>query len=237
MPDKAGAGADRCVSVVIPAFNEEAAIGKQVREVEEALRASGWAFEILVVDDGSTDGTGAAADTLGVKVLRRERNGGYGTALKSGIAAAAYEWILITDADGTYPSAAIPELLSRTVRADMVVGARTGARVTIPAARRPAKWILRQYASLIVGRRIPDLNSGMRVMRRSYVERFRDLLPPGFSFTTTITLAMLRAGAQVEYVPIDYFRRTGESKITPMDFWRFLRLITRFCLRPPTAQR
>lgn len=218
---------DRAVSVVIPAFNEAGHVADQVRAVDEVLRSSGWEFEILVVDDGSTDGTAAAAAEAGVRVIRHRRNRGYGAALKSGVAAAKYDWTLITDADGTYPAASILHLLAHADDNDMVVGARTGGTVRIPAARRPAKWFLGRLASYLAGQRLPDLNSGLRLMRRTLVARYAHLLPSGFSFTTTITLACACNEHPVQYVPIDYHARLGESKIRPRHAYDFLLLILR----------
>jgi glycosyltransferase involved in cell wall biosynthesis len=218
---------DRAVSVIIPAFNEAAHVADQVRAVDDVLRASGWTFEILVVDDGSTDGTAAAAAVAGVRVIRHRRNRGYGAALKSGVGAAKYDWTLITDADGTYPAASIRELLAHADDNEMVVGARTGTTVRIPAARRPAKWFLGSLASYLAGQKLPDLNSGLRLMRKSLIERYAHLLPSGFSFTTTITLACACNDHPVQYVPIDYHARLGESKIRPRHAYDFLLLILR----------
>jgi glycosyltransferase involved in cell wall biosynthesis len=219
------------VSVVIPAFNEASGLAPQLHELASVMRHSGWRFETLVVDDGSTDGTAEVAEDCGVRVLRLSVNGGYGNALKAGITAASYDWILITDADGTYPPQAIPGLLERAAEADMVVGARIGSRVHAPPTKRPAKWLLRQYASIVAMQRIPDLNSGMRLMRKPLVQHFWKLLPAGFSFTTTITLAMLASRRRVAYVKIDYLPRIGESKIRATDFFRFARLITSMAIR------
>lgn len=219
------------VSVVIPAYNEEHSIVAQIREVSRVLGESGRAFEIIVVDDGSTDGTGAYATRESVAVIRLPQNTGYGSALKRGIAASRYQWALITDADGTYPAEAIPRLLAHIPEHDMVVGARTGEVVHIPLIRRPAKWFLRRLAVALARHPIPDLNSGLRVMRKAVVERFRNILPPGFSFTTTITLAMLMNGYSVAYEPIDYRKRVGSSKIRPTDTLRFLIQILRVSLR------
>lgn len=218
------------ITIVIPAFNEEGAVVREIQALHTAMQEAGRPYEIIVVDDGSTDKTAERAATQNIKLIRRDRNYGYGAALKAGIAEANYDWILITDADGTYPASAIPTLLEYLPDADMVVGARTGKIVQAPWVRRGPKWILRNYASYLAAQRIPDLNSGMRIMRKSVVERFLDLLPSGFSFTTTITLGMISNGYNVIYQPIDYFKRVGNSKIRPADFFRFFLLITRLML-------
>ena len=218
---------ERAVTVVIPAYNEAAHVAEQVRDVERVLRTSGWSYEIVVVDDGSTDGTAEQADSTGVRVLRRRRNRGYGAALKLGIHLAKHPWILITDADGTYPVEAIPSLLAAAERNSMVVGARNGKTVRVPFARRPAKAFLRWLASYLAGQELPDINSGLRLMRKDLVQRYQHLLPDGFSFTTTITLASACNGHPVEYIPIDYHARLGQSKIRPRHAYDFTLLILR----------
>lgn len=218
---------ERAVSVVIPAFNEGPHVAAQVRAVAEAMAKSGWEWELIVVDDGSRDATAEEASAAGARVLRKVRNEGYGAALKTGINAAKHGWILITDADGTYPSAAIPQLLEQAAQHEMVVGARIGANVNIPLVRRPAKWVLTRLASYLSGLRIPDLNSGMRLMRKSLVKRYEHLLPQGFSFTTTITLSCACNGHPIKFVAIDYGKRHGASKIRPRHAWDFLLLILR----------
>jgi glycosyltransferase involved in cell wall biosynthesis len=217
----------RAVSVVIPAFNEAAHVADEVRAVERVLGESGWQYEIMVVDDGSTDGTAERAAETGAKVLRRKSNRGYGASLKLGVRSAQYPWILITDADGTYPVEAIPGMLAAAESNSMVVGARIGASVHIPLARRPAKAFLRWLASYLAGRKLPDINSGLRLMRKELVQRYEHLLPDGFSFTTTITLASACNGHSVEYVPIDYHARRGQSKIRPRHAYDFTLLILR----------
>ncbi|MEP6572342.1 MAG: glycosyltransferase family 2 protein [Gemmatimonadota bacterium] len=217
----------QAVTVVIPAFNEAAHVADQVRDVERVLKQTGWAYEIIVVDDGSTDGTAAAADATGVRVLRRAKNRGYGASLKTGIHRAKYDWILITDADGTYPVESIPALLEASSRNEMVVGARTGKTVKIQFMRRAPKAFLRALASYLAGQHLPDINSGLRLMRKSLVKRYEHLLPSGFSFTTTITLASACNGHAVEYIPINYHARLGESKIRPRHAYDFTLLILR----------
>ncbi len=215
------------VSVVVPAYDEAAHIADEVVTLRDQLERSGRPFEILVVDDGSRDGTGDVAESTGAKVIRHRRNRGYGAALKSGVDAAAFDWILITDADGTYPAETIPALLASATGVDMVVAARTGERVSIPLSRRPAKWFLRRLAGYLSGAPIPDLNSGMRLIRKDLIERYHHLLPSGFSFTTTITLAAVCNDHEVEYVSIDYLPRRGESKIRPRHAFDFTLLILR----------
>ncbi|MDH5256000.1 MAG: glycosyltransferase family 2 protein [Gammaproteobacteria bacterium] len=225
--DDEGVPVPRAVSVVIPAFNEGTHVAQQVRDVDAVMRRSGWPYEVIVVDDGSGDQTAREADATGARVLRRVKNRGYGAALKLGVARAQHGYILITDADGTYPVEAIPVLLEQAERHAMVVGARVGDNVAIPLLRRPAKAFIRALASYLSGEQIPDLNSGLRVMRKDLVQRYVHLLPDGFSFTTTITLASICNGHPVRYVPIDYHARLGESKIRARHAYDFTLLILR----------
>jgi glycosyltransferase involved in cell wall biosynthesis len=219
---------ERAVTVVIPAFNEAAHIADEVLAVDRVMRDTGWAYEIIVVDDGSTDGTAEAASAAGVgRVVRRAQNRGYGATLKLGVRLARHEWILITDADGTYPVESIPALLAESSSNSMVVGSRTGATVRVPLARRPAKWFLNRLASYLAGRHLPDINSGLRLMRKSLINRYAHLLPDGFSFTTTITLSAACNAHPLAYVPIDYHARLGESKIRPRHAYDFTLLIVR----------
>ncbi len=215
------------LTVVVPAFNEEEGIAHTLRELRPVLEGLGRPWELLVVDDGSTDATAEIASREGATVVRVVQNRGYGAALKTGIARAAHDLIIFTDADGTYPAGAIPALLEYAPDYEMVVGARTGAAVHVPAIRRPPKWFLGRLASYLAGQKIPDLNSGLRVVRRGLVERYLHLLPSGFSFTTTITLAALCNDELVYYHPIDYRARMGTSKIRPFHAFDFLMLILR----------
>lgn len=215
------------VSVVIPAFNEEAGVRLVVVELQELLQRQGIGAEIIVVDDGSADATARAAHQAGARVIRHRSNRGYGAALKTGIAAARHDTIAITDADGTYPAEHIPELLAALENADMVVGSRSGKNVRIPLIRRPAKWVLNRLANYLASARIPDLNSGLRVFRRDVVMQYFPLLPDQFSWTTTITLAMHCDKYAVSYLPINYRARKGQSKIMPWDAGSFLILILR----------
>lgn len=221
------------LSIIIPAYNEEHGVGPVVAELKAELESVSYPYEIVVVDDGSVDATAARAAEAGARLVEHEANRGYGAALKTGIRSASYPLICITDADGTYPKEYIPRLVEMLVRedVDMVVGARVGENVEIPLIRRPAKWVIRRLAEMVAGRAIPDLNSGLRVMKRKTVMRFFQLLPEGFSFTTTITLAMLSNAYRVRYIPIDYRARVGRSKIRPIrDTLNFVNLVLRIAL-------
>lgn len=216
------------VSVIVPVYNEEAAIGDTLARLHGVLTGSGRPYEVVVVDDGSTDATAATLHDAPALVVRHAANRGYGAALKSGLRASTHPIVAIVDADGTYPIDRLPELLERLEHADMVVGARTGSVVRVPLLRRPMKWVLTRVANVLSGHRIPDLNSGLRVFRRELALRFAGLFPDGFSFTSTITLASHINGYRVEYVPIDYYRRMGASSIRPVrDSFGFFLLILR----------
>ena len=217
----------QAVSIVIPAFNEQASIQSSIREVRQVMESAGLEYELIVVDDGSEDETAQLAEAEDALVIRLPENSGYGAALKAGIARSQYELIAITDADGTYPADQIPVLVRQIDGYDMVVGARIGNNVAIPTVRKPAKWFLGKLASYLAGRSIPDLNSGLRIMRKSLIRRTVHLLPQGFSFTTTITLSALCSGSLVKYSTIDYHQRTGQSKIRPTHAFDFLLLIIR----------
>jgi glycosyltransferase involved in cell wall biosynthesis len=222
---------DLNLSIIVPAYNEQASIGFVLETLSTLMQQSGMMYEIIVVDDGSHDGTAQIVEAhTEIVLVRHKVNRGYGAALKTGIQHAQHNLICITDADGTYPNERIPELAAALVdgRYDMVVGARIGANVNIPALRRPAKWVIGRLATLVAAEPIADVNSGLRVFKRAVAVRFFNLLPEGFSFTTTITLAMLSNGYRVDYIPIDYKVRIGKSKIRPIrDTLNFVQLILR----------
>jgi glycosyltransferase involved in cell wall biosynthesis len=215
------------ISIVIPAYNEELGVESVIGELRDTIDRNGIGGEIIVVDDGSRDRTAEIAAAAGARVLRHRSNRGYGAALKSGISAARNDLIVIIDADGTYPSGEIPEMLTALRTADMVVAARIGAKVNIPLVRRPAKWVLNRLANYMTNSKIPDLNSGLRAFRRHVAMQYFSILPDQFSFTTTITLAMHCDKYAVVYLPIDYRARRGKSKIVPWDAGSFAILVLR----------
>ncbi len=216
------------VSVIIPAYNEEGGVGEVVRHVRQVLTRAKIVHEVLVVDDGSTDHTALRAYQAGAKVVPMGENRGYGASIKAGMRQSKYDLIAITDADGTYPVEELPVLIHMTQNADMVVGARTKPGVVIPSLRKFPKWLLGKWANYLADRKIPDLNSGLRVFSKKIALRYEGLFPNGFSFTTTITLALECHGYIVKYRPIDYAARVGKSKIRPIqDTINFFSLVLR----------
>ncbi len=218
------------ISIIIPVYNEEESIVSLLKEMEDVMNSSRLSYEIIVVNDGSTDRTGELLrkSESSIRIFNHKINRGYGASLKTGICNAQYEIVVITDADGTYPHKRIPELVSHMKDYDMVVGARTGVSVKVPLIRKPAKWVIARLANYLTGVKIPDLNSGLRVMKKAIVNEFARLLPDQFSYTGTITIAMLTNGYQVKYIPVDYYARIGQSKIKPIrDMLNFMQLIVR----------
>jgi glycosyltransferase involved in cell wall biosynthesis len=219
----------KSLSVLIPARNEEESLASTVAAIEQH-RALFKSMEIIVINDGSNDRTGEIARTLPVRLIEHEITQGYGASLKDGLRVATGELVLIADADATYPLEEIPRLAADIGEFDMVVGARTGERVHIPVLRRIGKWIVTQLAEYLSRTKIPDLNSGLRIFRKDIALRFLPMYPDGFSFTTTLTLAMLTNHYRVSFVPINYRKRVGKSSIHPVrDFLNFVILIIRIC--------
>ena len=216
------------ISVIIPVYNEEKTILETVSEIKKVMNSVKMPYEIITVNDCSTDSSKNIIDKIdGIVKINHLSNKGYGASLKTGIKSAKGEWILITDADGTYPIKDIP-LLVKHMDFDMVVGSRTGKNVKIPLLRRPAKKIINILANFMSGYKIPDLNSGFRLFKKDLAMEFFHLYPQKFSFTTTITLAFLTNDYSVKYVPIDYYKRQGKSTIKPIkDFVGFINLIIR----------
>lgn len=201
----------KTVSIIIPAYNVEGSIST----VLEGLRAWRDRAEIIVIDDGSTDRTAEIAERAGVRVIRHRVNKGYGAALKTGIRAAQGDVIVMMDSDGEHNATYIQALLDAMPDNEMVVGARSKGSHA-PLLRRPGKWILGKVANYLAETNIPDLNSGLRAFRKDIVLRFMPILPNGFSFTTTLTLALFKEGYNIAYVPITTTPRVGKSTVDPI---------------------
>ncbi len=201
------------ITVVLPVFNEVGHLEEEVDRTKAALDASDYTYEIIAIDDGSTDGSTELLEKLdGIRVISFLQNRGSGSSRKYGTLAARGRYVVWTDADMTYPNHEIPELVDQIQGYDQVVGARRTEEGTVKFLRKPAKWFIRKLASYLTGVKIPDLNSGLRAMRIEVARQFVHLLPRGFSCVTTITMAFLSNGYSVKYVPIDYAKRAGESK-------------------------
>ena len=209
------------VTIVVPCFNEEESVAATVEQVSRALDAIELAGEMIFVNDGSHDATlsileGEQVKNERLRVFSHGLNRGYGAALKTGIEDARYDRIVITDADGTYPSDRIPELVQLLEEGDMAVGARIGQTGSDSWIRTLMKRLLLQFGRALSGADILDINSGLRAMRVRWVRQFWFMLPDGFSFTTTITLAMHMSSLRVLYMPIQYGKRVGKSSIRPV---------------------
>lgn len=211
-------------TVVIPALNEAGAIGHLI----DRLHALSHTYEIVVVNDGSTDRTADIAREKGAIVISHPSPAGYGRSVKDGVLHATHDIIVMTDADGTYPIEDIPRLLAELEKGfDMVVGARKGKHYRGSFLKMPARIFLKWLVEFTTGRNIPDINSGFRAFRKAAALPYIDDLCNGFSFTTTITLVYVLSGKFVHYIPIDYFARIGSSKVRIFrDSLRTLQYIT-----------
>jgi glycosyltransferase involved in cell wall biosynthesis len=227
------------VTIVLPCYNEQDHVIDEVERICKAMDASGHTYELLAVDDYSTDGTLArleesAPNFPNMQVVPFHRNGGSGTVRRIGSQQANGDIVVWTDADMTYPNERIPELvdiLDTDPSVDQVVGARTTEEGTHKLLRVPAKWFIRKTAERLAGQKIPDLNSGLRAFRKDVAEPYLKLLPPGFSCVTTITLAFLSNQHDIRYVPIDYYKRAGSSKFHFVhDAYRYILQVLRMVM-------
>jgi glycosyltransferase involved in cell wall biosynthesis len=226
-------------TIVLPCYNEQDHVLAELERITAAMDASGLPYEVLAIDDASTDGTlevlhKAAVTMPAVEVLAFRRNGGSGTARRIGTHRARGDIVVWTDADMTYPNERIPELVGMLLEDqhyDQVVGARLTEEGTHKWLRVPAKWLIRKIAERLSNQRIPDLNSGLRAFRRSVALPYLRLLPPGFSCVTTITLAFLSNQHDIRYVPISYAKRAGTSKFHFVrDAYRYILQVLRMVM-------
>lgn len=217
------------VSVILPAYNEEESLSQEIRKIRDVLENAKINYEFIVIDDASTDRTYEIAKESGVQVIRHDRNKGVGGARKTGILNAKSDIIITSDADGTYPAEPIPEMIKEIEHSEMVIGARRVEKGTFFFLRRPAKFFIRKVASYLAGVTIPDLNSGLRIFKKSVALKYFYLLPDTHSWESTITLAFLCNHERVKYIPIDYFRRSGGiSSFHPVkDTYNYISLMIR----------
>ena len=203
------------VSIVIPAYNEENAVGETVNDVRKVMKKSSYKeFEVIVVDDGSSDNTAERAKKAGAFVISHPHNAGYGRALKTGITNAKFDKVVITDADGTYPSVKIVDILKLfDTGFDMVVGERTGKNYRESPLKWPMRLLLRFLVEWTTGRKIPDINSGFRVFSKKTIITYFGQLCDTFSFTTSATLAYMMTSKFVAYTKIEYSERVGSSHV------------------------
>ena len=211
------------ITIVLPCFNEE----QNLKETISSIRSLYPEAEILVVDDGSTDNTLHVAMEAGANVWPHPYNIGNGAAVKTGIRCASREWVLMMDGDGQHDPADIAKLLEYKGRYEMVVGARTSkSQASLP--RMAANWVYNRFASYVTKFNVEDLTSGFRLVRRDTAQKYLYLLPNTFSYPSTLTLAYLRSGRSIRYVPIVARQRQGKSKIKLFqDGARFFLIITK----------
>lgn len=222
------------ISVVIPAYNEENAIEKIIKEIEKVMKKNKLdkGFEIIVVNDGSTDNTKNVAEKCGAVVINNPTNMGYGFSLKRGIKQAKNETIVITDADLTYPFTSVPEMIKKKNEGfDLVVGARTGKYYKQSFFKSFLRRLMKHLVQFVSGKKIKDINSGLRVFDKSLVMKYFPRLCDTFSFTTSQTLAYLMNNHFVCYIDIPYNKRIGKSKIKLFrDSLKSLRYILEACV-------
>lgn len=219
------------VSVIIPAHNETQAVGKVVSEVRKVLKKTKTSFEILVVDDASTDQTAVKAQEAGAQVIKRLLRGGSGAARKTGLKQASGDIVVMLDADGSYDPQTIPQMLKLFPQFDQVNGARDSERGAYPWLRQPAKWFIKTLASYLTHTSIPDLNTGLKAFKREPMLRFLWVIPNGFSCVSTMTLAFLSNGYNVTWIPTKYHKRIGTSKFHPFhDTLAYLTTVVRIVM-------
>ena len=205
---------DECdVSVVLPIYNEKGHLRAEIDRIREALEASRYSYELIVVDDGSNDGSETELSRIeGITLITHRRNQGSGAARRTGTTAARGRVVVWTDVDMTYPNDLIPDLVDAMEGVDHVVGWRQTEEGTHKLLRTPAKWVIRKLASFLSATAIKDLNSGLRAFRRDVAMQYVHELPKGFSCVTTLTMSFLGNGYSIGFFPIQYFPRAGRSK-------------------------
>ena len=213
-------------SIVIPTYNEEKAIKKVVADLKNYLTDKQYQTEIIIVNDGSIDQTKKILKKAeNIKIIHHPYNKGYGASIKSGVKNAQYDWVLLYDGDGQHQPQYIEKLIKHNKNYDMIIGARIGYQG--PIIRQPGKKLLHWVANYLVQQKIPDLNSGFRLIKKDLFLKFLHILPNGFSLSTTITLAFFKEDLNVKYIPIRINKRQGKSSVKMKDGLEALMLIFR----------
>ncbi len=205
------------VTILLPCYNEEEALPSVIREIRAAMNGTQYSYEILVSDDCSTDSSVALAESMGCRVIRSSLSsrGGSGRARKNGVIQAKGGIVVMLDADGTYSASDIPEMLKYFPEYEQVNGARTSEKGELSLLRATVKWFIRMLASLLSGKKIPDLNTGLKAFRRDTMLQYLWAIPDGFSCVSSMTLAYLCSGRSVKYIPTESRKRIGNSKFRP----------------------
>lgn len=219
------------VSIIVPVYNEEEALGKVIDDIKRAMNQVNYSYEILVVDDKSTDKSVEVAKSKNVNVIGRENKGGSGAARKTGIINAKGEIIVMLDGDGTYDANDIPKMLSYFPKYDQVNGARTKEEGRMKVFRVPAKWFIKKLACYLAKTNIPDLNTGLKAFKKDIMMKYLWVIPDGFSCVTSMTLAFLTNGHSVKYIPSKYYKRIGKSKFHPIkDTIQYIQTVLRMII-------
>ncbi|MEA3398317.1 MAG: glycosyltransferase family 2 protein [Patescibacteria group bacterium] len=219
------------ISIIIPVYNEEKSVEKVINDIKSAMKTTAYQFEIIAINDCSTDNSAMILNKMeDIVLIHRHVNKGYGASLKTGIKRSQYDHALIIDADGTYPAAEIPNFIESAKKYDLVTGDRNKKNCAIPLERKHAKAFLNKFASYLSGKKIPDLNCGLRIFKKEIVFRYWELFPERFSFTSTLTMLCATRGYDIKFISIDYYKRKGKSSIRPSHFFNFLKLIFKLSL-------
>lgn len=217
------------ISVIVPAYNEMDSLEQVISGLKKENGSLGIEYEIIVVNDGSTDQTKDILEKIeGIRLINHPENKGYGASLKTGAKNAKYEWLLFLDADGQHRPEYIKEFLRYADQYDMIVGARQGYQG--PQWRQTGKTLIKLTANYLAGKKIPDLNCGFRLLKKEHFSRYEHLFPNNFSLSTTSTLAFLKEGLSVKYVPIEINKRTGTSSLKIFDGIRAVILVVRLTM-------
>ncbi|MCK4532851.1 glycosyltransferase family 2 protein [bacterium] len=207
---------DELISIIIPVYNEEKAIGQVIDEVKEVMNNNQYKYEFIIVDDASTDKTVEIALSKKVKPIKHFMHKGSGAARKTGIKIAKGSIIVMLDGDGTYSPEDIPRMLELFPQCDQVIGKRTSEKGSFVLFRKPVKWLIKKLASYLTGVKIPDLNSGLRAFKKDLMVKYLWAFPDGFSCVSTMTVAFLCNGYMVKWIPTEYRSRIGRSKFHPI---------------------